>query len=388
MKRKIVIMGSTGSIGKNLLNIIKKDKKNFDIVLLTANSNIKELLKQVRLFKVKNIILTNQKKYNLIKKRLIKKDINIYNSFNQIDYILKNKKIDYTMNAISGLNGLDPTLKIIKFTKKIAIANKESIICGWSLIKKKLDYFKTDFIPVDSEHFSIWSLIDKNRNDNIDKVFITASGGPFKDLQLNKFKLINKKSALKHPNWKMGKKITIDSATMMNKIFEIIEAKNIFDLKYKDLSILIHPKSYVHAIVKFNNGLIKLLIHDTNMTIPIFNSLYSINEKKMNSKKINIPILNNLNLKKVEKKRFPVVKILDHLNNKHSLFETIIVSANDKLVELFLNDKIHFTDISKKLLKIITNKNFAKYKRIAPKNINQIHKMNEYVRFKIESLSI
>ena len=144
----------------------------------------------------------------------------------------------------------------------------------------------------------------------------------------------------------------------------------------------------MHAIVKFNNGLIKLLIYDTNMTIPIFNSLSSIIEKKMNSKKINIPILNNLNLKKVEKKRFPVVKILDHLNNKHSLFETIIVSANDKLVELFLNDKIHFTDISKKLLKIITNKNFAKYKRIAPKNINQIHKMNEYVRFKIESLSI
>ena len=388
MKKKIAILGSTGSIGKSLLNIIKKDKKNFDITLLSANNNINELFKQVKYFNVKNIIITNKEKFDLAKKRFNKKKIKIYNDFKSIDKILNNQKIHYTMNAVSGLDGLDPTLRIIKFTKSIAIANKESIICGWNLIKKKLDYYKTDFIPVDSEHFSIWSLIGKNKVEHVDRVFITASGGPFNNLDLKKFKFINKDAALKHPNWSMGKKITIDSATMMNKVFEIIEAKNIFNLKYENLSIIVHPKSYVHAIVKFNNGLIKILLHDTNMTIPIFNSLYLNNEKKIKSKKLNIDILNNLNFQTIDKKKFPVIKILKSLPEKHSLFETVIVSANDKLVDLFLKDKIHYLDISKILLKIIGNKDFIKFKDIKPKNINQINKINKDVRLKIDSLSI
>jgi len=193
------------------------------------------------------------------------------------------------------LDGLSPTLKTIKFTKNIAIANKESIICGWSLIKKELDKFKVKFIPVDSEHFSIWSLINDAKNINIEKVFITASGGPFNKLNLNKFKKITIKQALKHPNWKMGKKITIDSATLMNKVFEIIEAKKIFNYKYSQLKILIHPASYVHAIIKFNNGLTKMLIHDTNMKIPIFNSFYSKHEKKIQTQKLNFNLLNFVN---------------------------------------------------------------------------------------------
>jgi 1-deoxy-D-xylulose-5-phosphate reductoisomerase len=388
MKKKIAILGSTGSIGKSLINIIKKDKKNFDVILLSANNNTNELLKQVKLFNVKNIIITNKDKFDLTKKMLIKKKINIYNDFKSIEKIFKNKKIHYTMNAITGLDGLDPTLRIIRFTQRIAIANKESIICAWNLIKRKLNYYKTDFIPVDSEHFSIWSLIDKNKVDHIDRVFITASGGPFNNLDLKKFKSINKEQALKHPNWSMGKKITIDSATMMNKIFEIIEAKNIFNLKYKNLSIIVHPKSYVHAIVKFNNGLIKILLHDTNMTIPIFNSLYSNNEKKIKSKNLNIDILNNLNLQNIDKKKFPVIKILKFLPDELSLFETVIVSANDKLVDLFLKNKIHYLDISRILLKIIRNKDFTKFKDIKPRNIKQINKINKDVHLKIDSLSI
>ena len=206
MKKKLVILGSTGSIGKTLISIIKKDKSNFEIKLLSANKNIKELLKQIYVFNVKNIIVTNNKKYIEIKKILKNKKINIYNDYSAIDKILKKTKIDYTMNAISGLDGLDPTLKIIKFTKKIAIANKESIICGWNLIKKKIDLYKTVFIPVDSEHFSIWSLTNNIQSKNIEKIYITASGGPFNKLKVSQFKSINKNSALKHPNWKMGKK--------------------------------------------------------------------------------------------------------------------------------------------------------------------------------------
>ena len=388
MLKKIVIFGSTGSIGKTVINILKKEKKNIEIILLTANGNHIELLKQVNAFDVKNIIITNQKKFLLLKKILKNRKINIFNTFDSIDKIFKKKNIDYTMNAISGLDGLDPTLKIIKYTNQIAIANKEAIICGWPLILNRLKKFKTEFIPIDSEHFSIWSLINKAKNKDIEQIFITASGGPFIKYPLKKFKSITPNKALKHPNWKMGKKISIDSATMMNKVFEIIEAKKIFDFEYKKLSILVHPKSYVHAMVKFTNGLTKLLIHDTNMTVPIFNSLFPNFQKKLKSKKIDLNIVNNLNFQKIDKKRFPVVKILDILPKQNSLFETIIVSANDELVNMFLKNIIKFTDISKILLKYVNANEFKKYKLITPKNIDEIKKLRYYVSLKINSLSI
>ena len=388
MKKQITILGSTGSIGKSLINILKKDKDNFIITLLTVNKNINELLKQIKIFKVKNIIVTNYKQFLKIKDLLKNKKINIYNNFNSIDKIFRNKKNDYIMNAISGLDGLEPTIKIIKFTKKIAIANKESIICGWSLIQNELLKNKTEFIPIDSEHFSIYSLIGNSKNFEIDNVFITASGGPFSKLPLNDFKSITVKSALNHPNWKMGKKITIDSATMMNKVFEIIEAKKIFNLDYNKLKILVHSKSYVHAIVKFKNGLTKILIHDTNMTIPIFNSLYQNSKKKVVSKKLDFSIINNLNFKDIDLKKFPVVKVLKKLPNNDSLYETIIVAANDNLVQMFLNNKIHFLDISKTMLKILKNKEFLKFKRIIPKNVDEITKLSNYVSLKINSMHI
>ena len=163
MKKKITILGSTGSIGKNMIEILKKDKKNIDIILLTANKNYNELIKQTKIFNVKNLLITNPTTFKIVKKKLKGKKINIYSNFNSIDYIFKNKKADYTMSAISGLEGLDPTLKMIKYTNKIAIANKEAIICGWTLISKKLKLNKTEFIPIDSEHFSIFNNISKTK---------------------------------------------------------------------------------------------------------------------------------------------------------------------------------------------------------------------------------
>jgi len=387
--KKIAIFGSTGSIGTSLLNIIKKDKKDFIIELLTANKDYKKLIKQAKFFNVKNIIITDNNSFLIATKILKNTKIKVFKNFDALNKIFNiKKKIDYSMCAISGFQGLKPTLDIIKFTKTIAIANKESIICGWNLIKKDLKKYKTYFIPVDSEHFSIWSLLDNNKKNNFEKIYITASGGPFRKLSLKKFKFININEALKHPNWLMGKKITIDSATMMNKVFEIIEAKKIFNLNYKQLEILVHPNSYLHAIVKFNNGLSKLLIHDTNMTIPIFNSIYLNSNKKIKSKKINLKFLNNLDLKKVDKIRFPVVKILKNMSNKDSLFETVIVSANDKLVNLFLSGKIRFTDISNILLKICNMIEFKRFKSKNPKNIDEINNLSNYVSLKIDTMSV
>ncbi len=387
MKKKIAILGSTGSIGKTLLKIIEKDKKNFEIKLLTANQNYKLLLLQAKKFKVKNIIITDYKYYLKIKKLNKDKTINIFSDFKEINKIL-NKKIDYTMSSIMGLDGLLPTIQIIKLTKNIAIANKEAIICGWNLLKNELTKNKTNFFPVDSEHYSIWEILNSKHVNDIEKIYITASGGPFLKKNRNQIQKVKIYQALKHPNWKMGKKISIDSATMMNKVFEVIETKNIFDISYKNISILVHPKSYVHAIIKFKNGIIKILAHDTSMKIPIFNTLYYKMNKKINSKLLDIKKLNNLELEEINKTKFPLTKVINQLPHKSSLFETILVVSNDTLVNSFLNKKIEFYQISKLLLKFIKNKEFQKYKRKKPKKIQDIIELSKYVRLKLKTLSI
>ena len=274
MKKKIGILGSTGSIGENTVKIIQNDKKDFDVIFLSTNTNVKKLLKQSLILKPKSVIIFDKKNHLKYKKKFINKKIKVFNSFKELKKKSLKTKIDYIMCAITGLAGLDSTINCIDITKNIAIANKESIICAWSLIEKKLIKYKTKFIPVDSEHFSIWSLLKNESINSVEKLIITASGGPFLNYKLNKLKNVKSKDAIKHPNWNMGKKISIDSATLMNKVFEIIEAQRIFKIDIKKFEILIHPKSYIHSIIKFINGQIKILAHDTDMKIPIFNSIY------------------------------------------------------------------------------------------------------------------
>ena len=375
---KIAILGSTGTIGKTLIRTIRKNKNKIQVVSLSANKNYKLLIKQAKELNVKNLIIKDYLSYKKAIYANKTKNFKIFNNYNDFKKIFK-FKLDYVLSAISGLDGLYPTLEIIKYTKSIAIANKESIICGWDLIKKELKKNNTDFIPVDSEHYSIWFAL-KNNNDEIEKISLTASGGPFYRLPIKKFNKISVHQALKHPNWNMGKKISIDSATMMNKVFEVIEAKRIFNLKKSQLEILIHPNSYIHAIVKFKNGMIKLIAHETSMKIPIINSL---NYKFANTEKykiLNINLLNNLNLNKICNIRYPMINILNLINEKQSLFETIIVSANDELVSLFLNNKIQFIDIYKKLFKFIKLDKFIKYRTKKPNNIEDIIKLNDYVK--------
>jgi 1-deoxy-D-xylulose-5-phosphate reductoisomerase len=393
MKKKIAILGSTGSIGKILLNIVKKNKKNFEIILLTANKDHKTLYSQAKKYDVKNIIITNDASYKILKKKCKKSKVNVFNDFNIFDKIFK-KKIDYTMNSIVGFAGLKPTLEIIKFTKQIAIANKESIICGWNLIKKKTISNKTKIIPIDSEHFSIWSSLNEfninnhtNLNKSIQNLFITASGGPFRNTPYKNFKSIKIDQAINHPTWKMGKKISIDSATLVNKMFEVIEAQRLFDIDINKISIKIHPQSYIHSIIKFSDGLIKICAHDPNMSIPILNSL----DKNLNhsyNTQINFKTLNNLKFTEVNIKKFPVIKILQKYPNHCSLFDTALVSINDELVNLFLNKKISFEAISRNLLYMLNLKSIKRLKKIVPRNYKEISEINDFVRLKTTKLSI
>jgi len=387
MKKTIIILGSTGSIGKSTVSIITKNKGNFNVLLLTCNKNYYEIIKQAKSLKPKNIIIQDKATFLRVKKKLIKSKIKIFNNLNLIQKIIK-KKVDYTICSISGLSGLQSTIDSIKISKTIAIANKESLICAWYLINKNLKKFNTKFIPVDSEHFSIYELLNNNKDNLIEQVIITASGGPFLNLPIDKFKNITLKETLKHPNWSMGKKISVDSATMMNKVFEVIEAQRIFNINIKKFKILIHSKSYVHAIIKFNNGLSKILIHDTDMKIPIFNSIYQNNDYYLKSKKLNIKDLNNLDFKNVDTNRFPSVNLLKSIPLKNSLFETVLVSCNDELVNLFLQKKISFLDIYRLIKKLTSLKEFNKFKRKRPNNIKDILDLDAYVRLKTHSLSV
>jgi len=378
MKKKIAILGSTGSIGKNLINILKQKANLFEIKLLSTNKNYREIINQITKLNVKNVIIKDVESYEKFLK-IKPKRVNAYNDFKCFDKIFK-KKIDYTMSAISGIAGLEPTLNIIQHTKHIAIANKESLICGWNLIKHKLCKHDVSFIPADSEHFSIWHSINKSQNnDLLDEIYLTASGGPF--MNFSKKKMINVKvsQALSHPSWSMGNKISIDSATMMNKVFELIEAKNIFNIPLKKFSIIIHPNSYIHSMIKFQNGMIKIVAHETTMKIPILNSMKLNELLRLKTKKINIKKLNNLNFTKVDYSKFPLDKILNLIKDKTSLFDTVLVATNDKLVELFLTNKIKFTDIHKQLLNIINLKQFKIYKKLAPKTLSDIIEVNDLV---------
>ena len=379
MFKEIIILGSTGSIGKSILKVISNNKNNFEIKLLTTNNNISLIFSQAIKFKVNTVVINNQNKYEKYKKKFEKNNIKVF--FKIKDAVKKfKKKVNYTINGISGIEGLEPTIDVIPHTNHIAIANKESIICGWNFIKKSLIKYKTKFIPIDSEHFSIWSLLNGESVNNIYKIYLTASGGPFLNKKKKEIKNIKAKEAIKHPNWIMGKKISIDSATMMNKIFELIEATKIFKLNIDKFKIIIHPKSYIHAIIQFYTGISKILVHETNMQVPIFNSLYQNSHKYIyNKKQFDFKNLNGLNFIEPNDKKFICLKLLKNIKIKNTYFEIILVSINDELVKKYLKNQISFISLQKNILKLIKDPYFTKYYNKKPNNINDIKIMVEKV---------
>jgi len=357
MKKKICILGSTGSIGVSTLEIISKDKKNFDIILLSCNSNYKLLISQAIRFKPRyiysnNIILIKKIEYFCKNNKIV-----IISDLN----LLKNIKFDITVSAISGIAALLPTLNIIKFSKKILIANKESIICGWKFIYKELKKYNCFFVPIDSEHFSISNLIENKNINLIKNIYLTASGGPFFGKRIN-LKSVTPGQAIKHPNWKMGKKISVDSSNLMNKILETIEASLIFNIPVVKFKIVIHPESLIHAIVQFNNGLSTMLYHSNDMKIPIANSMNSSSFFKNNNKFIfNNKYSQKFNFYIAKEIMFPSIKILTMNEVLNETGYIVINSLNEILVDSFLKKKILFPDITHKLLSILKSKIVRNY---------------------------
>ena len=383
MKKNISILGSTGSVGLSTLQIIDKKKFFFKVTLLAANNNYRLICDQIKKYKPEYFIISNFKVYLKVKKKFKDKQVKIFNNFEKINF----KKLDLSIAAIPGIAGLEPTLLFIKKSKKILIANKESIICGWNLMKKLASKNNTTIIPVDSEHYSIFKLIENLNQNEIEKIYLTASGGPFLNYKKKELRKISPKEALKHPKWKMGQKITIDSSTLMNKILELIEAQKLFNLPNNKLDIIIHPNSLVHAIVKKKNGLTTFIYHDTSMIIPLANAIFdgklNIREfYKIDSKNDQ---LENLVFKKVDKKIFPVIFLKNRVNEYPST-SIIINAANEILVELFLNKKIPFLSISKTIMKILNDRNYKKYAIRKPKNIHEITNIDKWARENIKKI--
>ena len=381
MKKKIAILGSTGSIGQSTLEVIKKDKNNFEIVFLSANNNYKKLIQQAKSFKVQNVLIQNEKFYLKVKDSLKKTKTRVYSGNISIQKII-NKKIDYTMSAIVGLAGLQPTIDAVKISKTLAIANKETIICGWVILSKLVKRYKTKILPIDSEHFAIMELTKDSSNDDVEEIIITASGGPFLNSTINKLKKVKAKQAIKHPNWKMGKKISIDSANMMNKVFEVIEACKLFKFDKSKYKIMIHPQSYVHSIIRFKNGLIKMILYNTDMKIPISNTLYGIKNNSLNISNVNIELLNRLTFERVNQKNFPSIKLINKCLNSGPSTPIIVNAANEFLVNSFLKGKIEFLDIVRTINRLFSDKDFKKYAKRNPKSIKDIKKADYWGRLK------
>ncbi len=379
MRKKISIFGSTGSIGLSTLKIIDKKNKDFKINILSADKNYKLICNQIRKYNPIYYVISNYQIYKKVKKKFKNKKTIILNNFKNI--ILRTKD-DVAVSSIPGIAGLEPTILMIKFSKKVLIANKESIICGWNLIKLNAKKYKTKIIPVDSEHFSIFTLLKNQSLQEIKKIYITASGGPFLNYKKSQMKNISPNDALRHPKWKMGKKISVDSSTLMNKILELIEAQKLFNIPLHKIDILIHPNSLVHAIIEFKNGISKFIYHETSMIIPLANAIYEnqIDISELIKSKINKnQRYENLIFKNVNEINFPVIKIKKRINEYPST-SIIINATNEILVDLFLRKKLSFLSINKHILNILRNRNYKKYAIRKPKNLDQIIEIDRWAR--------
>ena len=387
MKKKIAILGSTGSIGKSTLAVLHKDIKRFDVVLLYANNNYLKLIEQAKIFKARNVYINNSTFYHKVKNALKNTKTKVFTGSISIDKIVS-KKIDYTMSCIVGLAGLQPTIEAAKISKTLAIANKEAIICGWSILSKVIKKHNTKLQPVDSEHFSIMELTKDHDDDEIEEIIITASGGPFLNLPKNKFQSIKPSEAINHPNWSMGKKISIDSANLMNKVFEVIEACRIFKFNENKYRVVIHPQSYVHSVIRFKNGLIKMILYDTDMKIPISNTLYGTKNIYLNNKKIDTNLLSKISFAKVDIKKFPSLKLINKCLNLGLAASIIVNASNETLVNLFLEGKIGFLDIVGSINKIFKDKEFKKYAKRKPNSVKEIKLIDKWARIKINDMLV
>ena len=340
--KKIGILGSTGSVGSQTLDIIDDYKEQFELVFISGHSNIDKLSKQIDRYNPKYACISND---DILAKLSSQTKFNKLYKGSQGLSDLCSMDVDLVVNAISGYKGLYLSVKLLENNINIALSNKESIVQAGSILTKMAKDRNLNIFPVDSEHSALWQCLMGENQDSIDKLILTGSGGPFRKLDKENFYQITKEQALKHPNWSMGNKITIDSATMMNKGFEVIEAHHLFEIAYDDINIVIHPESIIHSMVKFIDGSIKAQLSIPTMRIPIQFALSY--PERIQNKNIDFDFTenNNFTFEKVDYDKFKCIKLAYDAGKKSGTYPTVLNVANDMAVDMFLKDSINFIDI-------------------------------------------
>lgn len=345
-KKSLAILGSTGSIGTQALEVVREQKVLYEIYALTANNNIELLIQQAKEFQPEVVVIANEDLYETLKEALKDLPIKVWAGNNAIAEVVESEPIDLVITAMVGYSGLKPTIKALKAGKAIALANKETLVVAGELIIDLALKHRAPILPVDSEHSAIFQCLVGETQNRIEKILLTASGGPFRNFSLDQLKKVTKEQALKHPNWSMGAKVTIDSASMMNKGLEMIEAKWLFDVAPEQVQVVVHPESIIHSMVQFEDSSIKAQLGLPTMKVPIQYALGYPYRLKNTFERLDIFKLGQMNFQEVDTTKFRNLAFAYEAINKKGNMPCIMNAANEMVVKAFLEDKVGFLEMS------------------------------------------
>lgn len=371
MVKKISILGSTGSIGTQTLDVIRQYNDMFEVNLLTTNSNIELLYKQILEFKPKKVLINNETKYNEFQD-LYKVDCGVYGGREDLLSLCSDKETDLLVSSLVGFSGVEPTLNAINSGVDVALANKECLVSAGKLITKSAKKKNVKIYAIDSEHNAILQCLVGEESSFIEKLILTASGGPFRSLEKSKFKEITIKDALNHPNWSMGSKITIDSASMMNKGLEVIEAYWLFGISPDKIDVLVHKQSIIHSMVQFVDGSVKAQLGLPDMRVPISYALTYPMRFKLDVPRLDLVKISELNFEKPDLEKFECLKLAYSVLNEDATKAIILNAANEIAVESFLQEKINFVDIPKVISEMLN--------KISSNNLEELEEIIELDR--------
>lgn len=373
-KRRIAILGSTGSIGRQALNVISQHPNLFEIDLLTANNNSELLIEQAIQFNPNQVVICNKSHYNTVFEVLDKHDIKVFAGMESVNELVKSSEVDIVLAAMVGFSGLEPTIHAIKSGKVIALANKETLVAAGAIITRLSKEYNSPILPVDSEHSAIFQCL-QGEQAQIEKLLLTASGGPFLNTDADTIRSATSQQALKHPNWNMGAKVSIDSASMMNKGLEMIEASWLFNLPPEKIEIVIHPQSIIHSLVQFSDGSLKGQLGAPDMRVPIQYALSYPNRLSLDTKRISLPELGQLTFFAPDTEKFPAINLAYLAHKKGGNMACIMNGANEVAVAALLQEQILFGRIPE-----IIEKTMAKCDFIANPTIEDIYETDAQSR--------
>lgn len=363
-KRQIAILGSTGSIGTQTLQVVEEHPECFEVYAITANTRVEELIAQARKFKPEAVVIADETKYETLKEALANLPVKVYAGYESICQIVQAEPIDIVVTAMVGFSGLRPTIEAIKAGKAIALANKETMVVAGELITHLAIENKVPILPVDSEHSAIFQCLAGESGNKIEKLILTASGGPFRTFTAKELEAVTKEQALRHPNWSMGAKITIDSATMMNKGFEVMEAKWLFGVEAKDIEVVVHPQSVIHSMIQFADGTVKAQLGTPDMRLPIMYALSYPTRLSSSFPRLDFNTLGELTFEKPNLDIFPNLRFAYDALAMGGNMPCVVNAANEVGVAAFLADRIKFTDMSRLIERAMQSANFCQKPRL------------------------